>query len=60
MSKIKFNMIINKCRLAKDGLKDILNIAQDVHYPLMSEINKTILELDKIVVKCRSLREDYE
>lgn len=60
MSKIKFNMIINKCRLAKEGLEQVLFCAQDIHYPLKKDINDIMIEIDKIISKCRALRQDYE
>ena len=60
MSKNKCNMVINKARICKDHLEAILKIAQDIEYPLFTHINMTILELEKIVHECRTLRETYD
>ena len=53
-------MVINKARICKDHLEAILKIAQDIEYPLFTHINMTILELEKIVHECRTLRETYD
>jgi hypothetical protein len=60
MSKNKCNMVINKLRLAKDHLQESLMPAQDIDYPIMTQINKTILEIELITNQVRHLRATYE
>ena len=60
MSKNKCNMVINKARLAKDHLHQVISTAQDVQFSLATEIEEIIFSLEAIIQKTRKLREESE
>lgn len=58
-SKVKCNIVIFKCRKAKDELLQLIDSAGEIHYPNRKLCEEAIEAINKILDNCKAERDTY-